>query len=546
VAVFQDSTPNWIVSLISIFWAGAVYVPLVRINPMPRLAAILADDSTASLAPELQLPNTSIINVSNLAPKEESRNRTIYASAEDPALILFTSGSTGIPKGIVLRHRNLAHHIEGYVRAWEIGREIVLQQSAFSFDLSIGQIFTGLSTGGTVVVVPEKTRGDSVALTKLILKNEITWTLLTPSEYSGILESSADDLRKAISWKHALACGEALTRKLVREFKKLSHEKLRLYNAYGPVEAIISATMAEIPLHTDGDDGPVTIGVPNPNYSIYIIDEQCNILPQGFPGEILIGGCGVAVGYLNNEDLTKEKFLPNTFEAGAYHDNGWNMSYRTGDMGRLRKDGAFMYEGRREGDSQVKIRGFRVDLLDIETTLINDSQGVLYDAVVTMRPETQILIAHVIFARAQRPQDTTIYLAKLLADLPLPAYMIPIMAIPVESFPKNLHGKKDRSAIARLPLPQNLTTSSNDSAELTSVEQKLAETWREILPAEFSDLFSIESNTDFFAVGGNSLLLVKLQSCIRDAFNVSIPLLELFDVSSLSKMAARIEASRLV
>jgi hybrid polyketide synthase/nonribosomal peptide synthetase ACE1 len=169
VAVLQDSTKDWIVSIIAIFWSGAVYVPLVPKNPMPRLAAIigaskptaiLADTSTIRLATELQLPNASVINLSLLSTEPKSTAMSVNVSAEDPALILFTSGSTGIPKGIILRHRNLAHHIEGYVKAWNIGREIVLQQSAFSFDLSVGQIFTGLSMGGTVIVVPERTRGD--------------------------------------------------------------------------------------------------------------------------------------------------------------------------------------------------------------------------------------------------------------------------------------------------------------------------------------------------------------------------------------------------
>ncbi|TEY65541.1 hypothetical protein BOTCAL_0139g00080 [Botryotinia calthae] len=555
VAVFQEPTPNCIVSLIAIFWTGAVYVPLVPLNPIPRLAAIviaakpaavLTDESTTILASQLQLSKSGIINVSLLPPAPHPKFIQIPVSAEDPALVLFTSGSTGVPKGIVLRHRNLAHHIEGYVKKWKIGREIVLQQSALSFDLSIGQIFTALSMGGTLVVVPQKTRGDPVSLATIMCKSEVTWTLLTPSEYSSLLEFGTQHLEKAIAWKHAIACGEALTRKLIQGFRKLAHLDVRLYNAYGPVEAIISATMAEISFRDFQDDVPVTIGVPNPNYSIYIVDEQCNLLPQGFPGEILIGGCGVASGYLNNTELTEEKFLINIFESSAASKKGWNVSYRTGDMGRLHKDGTFTFEGRREGDSQVKIRGFRVDLLDIESTILNTAKGVLSDAVVTMRKEAKILISNVVFARNQQPQDPEAWLSEFLRTLPLPTYMIPAVAIPVDFFPKNLHGKKDRLAIANFPLPHELTSSATDATEFSPIERRLAETWRELLPSDFVDLFKIGADTDFFSVGGNSLILVKLQSQIREIFNVSVPLLELFDVSTLSKMAAHIEVSRVV
>ncbi|KAI1637132.1 hypothetical protein F4809DRAFT_640890 [Biscogniauxia mediterranea] len=554
VAVFQEATPDWICSMIAIFWAGAVYVPLVLLNPMPRLAAIvqaaeptaiLAHESTAHLAPDLKAGSTTnIVNVSALSPKDESEPLSIPASGDDPAVILFTSGSTGTPKGIVLRHRNLANHIEGYVTAWKIGREAVLQQSAFSFDLSIGQIFTALSMGGTLVVASTETRGDPVALGSLVRREGITWTLLTPSEYASVLQFGAEELRRATSWKHALSCGEALTRKLVREFAKLGHPSVRLYNCYGPAEAIISATMAEIPFRDDKDDGPVTAGWSNTNYSIYIVDDQRNVLPQGFPGEILIGGCGTAVGYLNDEKQTADKFIADTFESAADRQRGWNVTYRTGDMGRLREDGALMYEGRREGDSQVKIRGFRVDLLDIESTLLNASDGVIADAVVTMRTEAQVLVAHVIFAPDRKPADPATYLRDLLPTLPLPAYMQPTIAVPVDSFPKNLHGKKDRKVIVTLPLPQELTSSASGDVKLSHAERRLAQTWREVLPTEFADLFTLGADTDFFAVGGNSLLLVKLQARIRDTFNVSIPLLQMFDVSSLGKMAARIEASR--
>lgn len=562
VAVLQEATPDWICSVIAVFWAGAVYVPMVLLNPVPRLiaiiqaakpTAILAHDATVHLISQLQTGSATTVNVSRVSSTGAAiaTDIPVLASAEDPAVILFTSGSTGTPKGIVLRHRNLVNHIEGYVKTWDIGRETVLQQSAFSFDLSIGQIFTALTMGGTLVVAPEEARRDPTMLASLIRREKVTWTLLTPSEYTGVLQAAPDELRRASCWKHALACGEALTPRLVHEFAALGHDTVRLYNCYGPAEAIISATMAEIPFRDGGANGPVTVGRPNTNYSIRIIDEHRNLLPQGFPGEILIGGCGVGVGYLNEEQLTGDKFLPNKFVSASDLQHGWNVSYRTGDVGRLRADGTLMHEGRLEGDSQVKIRGFRVDLLDIESTLLNESTGVIADAVVTMRSEAQVLVAHVIFVKDQLPSDDQgAYLTELLASLPLPAYMKPTVAIPVDDFPKNIHGKKDRRAIVALPLPHNANASGTASTgvpeALSAVEARLAEAWCEVLPPDFAEVSAINSRTDFFAVGGNSLLLVKLQAQIRAAFNVSLPLIQLLDTSILSAMATLVESARVV
>ncbi|KAK0664508.1 hypothetical protein QBC41DRAFT_380647 [Cercophora samala] len=560
IGVLQEASPDWICSVVGIFWAGGVYVPMVLLNPVPRLnaiiqaaqpTAILVHQATDQLCSQLELLGARIVNVDRLAsqtPAAET-SKPIPVTGEDSAVILFTSGSTGTPKGIVLRHRNLVNHMEGYVRNWDIGREVVLQQSAFSFDLSIGQIFTALSMGGTLVVAPEDARRDPKILASLIREENVTWTLLTPSEYSGLLQAAPKDLRQASSWKHALACGETLPRKLVREFAKLGHDSVRLYNCYGPAEAIISATMTEIPLRGGDDSGPVTVGKPNVNYSIHIIDEQRNPVPQGFPGEILIGGCGVGVGYLNEEQLTRDKFLTNKFASDSDLEHGWDVAYCTGDMGRLRADGTLMHEGRLEGDSQVKIRGFRVDLLDIEATLLNEANGVIADVVITLRGEAQILVAHVIFAQDQRSlPDRVAYLKDLLASLPLPANMKPTLAVPVDEFPKNLHGKKDRKAILKLPLPQGSSSPTGDAAAemLSPLEKRLAEAWLDVLPTDLANNFTIGSDADFFAVGGNSLLLVKLQGRIRDMFSVSLPLIQLLDASILSQMASLVEASHVV
>lgn len=556
VAIFQKPNAEWICCILAILWAGAVYVPLDSRNPLPRLAAIiqaarpsaiLADASTAEVAPELQAESCKIIDTSRLTPGDHHQLGawSIPASAEDPAIVLFTSGSTGTPKGLVLRHRSLASHLESYIRAYDVGREVVLQQSAFSFDLSLAQVFTALTTGGKLVVVPEDKRGDSDAIVNLLCEEGITWTFATPSEYNSWLEIGEQQLRANSSWSSALSGGERLTPGLVRLFTRLRHEKVRLYNTYGPAETIISATMGEVDYRGSSwdDDRPVPVGSPLPNYSIYILDDRQNALPRGFHGEIFIGGPAPVIGYLNNAELTRDHFLVDRFASAESKTKGWTVMYRTGDMGRLTSDGTLLFEGRRGGDTQVKLRGIRVDLTDIQSTMINASGGVLSDAAVSVRTEEQVVIAHVVFSHGRKPDDTAGYLKGLIAALPLPPYMRPAMAIPIDAIPLNIHGKKDRLAIAQLALPQPLPQ-QRSSSDLTTVQRRLAQLWREILPKEFAELVSIGEETDFFEAGGNSLLLVKLQGRLRNTFQAALALMDMFDNSTLGAMAARIEQSQ--
>lgn len=556
VAVFQSPTSDWICSMVAILWTGAVYVPLDMRNPLPRLAtivesaaprAILAHNTTLNLAPRLGYSHARIVNIDALPAVTHVGHQVIPVSADDPAMILFTSGSTGTPKGLIVRHGNLAKHLESYVTAWRIGQEVVLQQSAFSFDLSLAQIFTALTMGGQLVVVSEDKRGDSVEVARLIRDQRVTYTFATPSEYTSWLQFGGEELRLASSWKLALSGGERFTSELVRLFAKTDNGRVRVLNTYGPAETIISATMIEIPFRSwEGhDDTPIPVGTPLPNYRVYVVDDDLNILPRGYRGEVVIGGPAPVKGYLNNEELTREHFITDPFAMRNDEAKGWTVAYRTGDIGRFTQDGILLFEGRRSGDTQVKLRGIRVDILDIEATLISHSDGVVSNAVVSVRTEAQIIVAHVEFSTGCRPSDASHYLRRLVVNLPLPPYMRPTIAIPIDKMPLNVHGKKDRAAVSEFPLPEWLPSPSQDVA-LTALQRRLAEAWRDVLPPDFAALFDIGPDTDFFAVGGNSLLLVKLQARLRGSFGVSLPLKGMFDESSLRDMAARIEASGVI
>ena len=547
VAVFQQATSDWICSLLAIMRIGAIYVPLDLRNPLPRLAAIvrncqphaiLTDGSTSSDAPGLDISYAKVISVHRIALKPSAR---IVNSArpDSPAAILYTSGSTGLPKGIIIKHSSLRNEMEGYTKTWKLGAERVLQQSAFTFNHSTDQIFTGLVNGGMVYVVPWSKRGDPLEITKLMVDEKITYTKATPSEYLLWLQHGSSNLKQASHWRSAFGGGETLTSRLMDEFRSLNLPQLHFFNSYGPAEITVSSTKMEIAYHQDLPDERIPCGYSLPNYATYILDDQLKPVPPGMPGEIVIGGAGVSLGYLHNKELTDQHFIPDPYATPEDVAQGWTTMYRTGDIGRLRSDGALIFNNRIAGDTQIKIRGIRIELGDIESNIVRASKGALREAIVTLRgSDPEFLVAHVVFAPQHEITDEEEFLRQLLTHLPIPQYMIPVMAIPLDRLPLSNHSKVDRKAIQTLPLPERAKTST----ELSETMDTLKCLWEDVLCNKQLG-FQMTPATSFFQVGGNSLLIVRLQSRIRDTFNVVVRLVELLGANTLGEMGQKIEES---
>ena len=550
VAVFQQATSDWVCSLLAIMRVGAIYVPLDLRNPLPRLAAIvgdcqphaiLADGTTASDTSELKVPEAKMINVSRVGQQPSARVFNC-ARPESPAAILYTSGSTGNSKGIVIKHSSLRNEMEGYTKTWKLGAERVLQQSAFTFNHSTDQIFTGLVNGGTVYVVPLSKRGDPLEITKLIIDENITYTKATPSEYLQWLQYGSSNLNQSTQWRNAFGGGETLNHTLIQEFHTLNLPQLHFFNSYGPAEITVSSTKMEIPYHQDLSGERIPCGYSLPNYVAYILDDQLKPVPVGMPGEIVVGGAGVSIGYLHNKELTDSHFVHDPYATPEHVAQGWTTMYRTGDIGRMRSDGALIFDNRIAGDTQIKIRGIRIELGDIESNIIRESQGALSEAVVTLRgSDPEFLVAHVVFTPRHGVPDEEEFLRELLAHLPIPQYMIPVMAIPLDRLPLSNHSKVDRKAIQGLSLPLRKET----SIELTETMDQLKQLWEDVLCNKELG-FNITPVTSFFLVGGNSLLIVRLQSRIRDMFNVVVRLVELLGGNTLGEMARKIEESMVV
>lgn len=553
VGVFQKCGVMWICSLLAIWRSGAVYVPLDLRNGLPRLVstvdvvrpgAILCDDSVAEDIVQLACPTTTrIVNVDQILKVDIPPTRRFnQATRESSAMILSSSGSTGVPKCIEVGHSSLLNLFEGDSKTWNLGRPNVLQQSAYSFDISMDQIMTSLVNGGSLFIASQEQRSDFGELAKIIADNDITYTMATPSEYSCWINYASSILSQAQHWRLANIGGEGWSSNLCDSFETLFLPNLELQNCYGPAESCVWCTRCKI--QYPADNTLIPAGPALSNYSLYIVDRKSNVVPTGILGEILIGGAGTAVGYYKDSELTKGKFTTDQNASPAHTAGGWDRVYRTGDKGYLMDDGNLVVQGRISNDAQIKLRGFRIELEDIEISIVRESNGVLSRSVASMRGEAHLsfLVAFVEFVDGYPVEDRHAYLARLLNELPLPQYMRPNWLIPVDRLPLNSHGKVNRLAIATLPVSLD-TPEEGLAVDFTPTEKIIQDLWLEILSESVPHRASIGPNSDFFQLGGNSLVTILLQTRIREKFGVVIPLVKIFESSTLSGLAATIDLS---
>lgn len=577
VAVLQEPTGDWIASILAIMRLGAVYLPLDQGNPWNRLTTItqdcrpevvLVDKNTEQHVEKLNEPRLKIIDVSNLKFKDKHGKKHNFSSIETKAgqvaTILYTSGSTGTPKGIVLKHEGLCNWLEFTAQLYDLkDDEVVLQQSAPGFDMSMIQIFTALCFGGTLCLVPRALRGDAAALVNMINDRGITYSMSCASEtFSWFKFGNVHGLAKS-KWRRAVIAGEPGVQVLLKEFAALEKPELKIFHAYGPTEISWTATNMELPYRDYARHLPknIAVGYPLPNYTVYILDEHLRVVPPGVQGEVYIGGPGIASGYLNNGALTSERFIPDLFASSEQRRRGWRTLHRAGDLGRWGPQGELFLEGRMTGDTQVKLRGLRIDLREIERALLDASQGMLTEAAVSVRrhgpvgengiESSSFLVAHVVLEQAydldSRVNDTTKLLGNLLPRLDLPRYMTPATIIPLSHMPLTTSSKLDRRAIAALPLPESsscdVLKEHEQHSDMSDTEAQLRGIWQDVVSDKIGQLnhAPIGPETDFFHVGGTSLLLLDLRRRIQTKWDIKLNLIEMFDASTLASMALAVD-----
>ncbi|PKX89195.1 lovastatin nonaketide synthase [Aspergillus novofumigatus IBT 16806] len=548
VVVLCEPSIDTYAAMLAILHIGAVYVPLDMSLPAARHRAMievckpeLLIFHPATTAAAAQCGHGGDIATLNLSEVSASAQEPPSAAAVNDSFLLFTSGSTGTPKGIRLSQGGIMNYAASKSATLGLGRVKVLQQSSTGFDMSVAQAFNAFANAGTLVVASSKARGDPIMIAQLMVDEAIEFTICTPSEYLMLATYAADSLRQCMQWRHACSGGEAVLGGLVSELQRLELPDLTLTDCYGPTEISCAATFRTIPLKpgVEGTGAPNSVGKTIPNISVYIVGNDCEALPAGFHGEICIGGRGVARGYLD-ANLSSSKFVRDPFATADDVARGWNVMYRTGDNGCLREDGSLTFLGRTDGDTLVKLRGLRIELNEVANVILHTAQGSLADAVVTVRGQPEFLVAHVVFARGEHLSESQ--LDTLCADLPLPRYMIPSMIIPLDRLPTSPNGKADRKAVGELPLPAR-SHESDKKVSLTVAEGELRLVWRAIL-GEAAGAANIQTDTDFFTIGGSSLLLARLQNALKERMGVQMPLHDLYQASTLGKMAAMTSKER--
>ena len=568
VGMLLDPVADAVCCILAILRLGLVWIPLDTHNHQRRLRlavqesrprVLVCHNATKKLAQQISADTdfTSILNIDNddgdgddqdenKVPVPQDTVESNSNRSSQPAMILYTSGSTGTPKGVVLTHGGLLNQIYGTTTALGLGRETILQQSPLRFDLMLDQIFLALCNGGTIVMVGKTERGDPTQMAELMIRHGVTLTHFVPSEYSALLSYGRHILSKTHTWRYAMSGGEKLSRELRRAFRKLDCDALKLVNVYGPAEITVACARGIVPYRelSDVHESSSDYLYPSPNYGLETIDTDMNVLPVGFPGEICISGPGVGLGYLERPEESGRKFTQRKSVASS--SRGVEI-YRSGDKGRLLADGTLKVLGRLDGDSQVKIHGFRVELDEIANAIVQISDGTIVNAAASLRPgqPSGVLIAFVVFDSEFTGNKSNL-IDWLQSNLTLPSIVKPTFVVPIDRISATANGKTDRGAVNELPIPKPVDPSTTDTLtpSLSPWEISIKEVWEEVLSTQVAQISGyrheqvmIQPSSDFFHVGGNSILMIKLKSLLQVQFGVTVSMPEVFHANTLSSMA---------
>jgi amino acid adenylation domain-containing protein len=517
VGICLERSLEMVVSILGVLKAGGAYLPLDPSYPKQRVRYMLEDSwTTLVLSGQrdkawLKGAGVRVIGVDTQwreIDEESGRMPDSGVGPENPAYVIYTSGSTGLPKGVVNRHGSLVNRLLWMRHAYQVDEnDRVLHKTPFSFDVSVWELLLPLTAGAQMVIAEPEGHKDSAYLSGLIEREQVTIVHFVPSMLGVFL--SEEQAHKLTSVRCVICSGEELTIRLQENL--VERMTAQMENLYGPTEAAIDVTRWSCV--KGSKRARVPIGRPIWNTQIYILDERMEPVPVGAPGDIYIGGAGLARGYVSKGDLTAESFLP-----CPYGDWGGARMYQTRDLGRYLSDGSIEYLGRT--DHQVKVRGFRIELGEI-ASVARQLSGIR-DAVITLGEDAagdRKLIGYYVCEREKEP--ATGDLTELLRER-VPEYMVPTVWVKLDALPLTLNGKIDRK---RLPAPEKTRRKTPESyvAPRTQMEEEVAAIFREVLKLD-----RIGVSDSFFELGGHSLMATQVISRLRKIFQVEIPLKVLF------------------
>ncbi|MFE9326301.1 non-ribosomal peptide synthase/polyketide synthase [Nocardia sp. NPDC052278] len=528
VVLAMRRSVDLVVAVYAVVRAGGAYVPIDPDHPVDRIAYVIETAAPACVLttsrdglpietslPAMEVDRLELADYAATPITDDERVRPLRP--EHPAYVIFTSGSTGLPKGVTLSHAAIVNQLAWLRDRFALGPHgSALLKTPATFDLSVWEFWSVLTTGGRLVVTEPGTERDPDRLLALIERHAVTVLHAVPSLVGMLLAVSDAPLPNSL--RQVLAIGEALPPATAIEFRRRAeYSGARLFNLYGPTEAAVSITAFEVdadPTHI------VPIGAPAWNSRVYVLDSRLQPVPVGVTGELYLAGAQLARGYQRRPALTADRFVADPFASAV----GATM-YRTGDIVRWRSEGTLEYLER--ADFQVKIGGFRIELGEVEAALLRLPE--VRAAVAVAHAGTR-LIAYVAVPDSTAAAELAGALRAAVAT-ELPTYMVPAAIVVLESLPLNANGKVDRAA-----LPEPVFATAAFRAPTSELERLVAATFVEVIAAE--EMVGLD--THFFAVGGNSLAATRLAAQLGAALGVRVPVAAVFDAPTVGLLAARL------
>ncbi|AQZ67801.1 putative non-ribosomal peptide synthetase [[Actinomadura] parvosata subsp. kistnae] len=521
VGVCLERGPDLVPALLAVLKTGAGFLPLDPGQPAGRIAFIVSDAGARTVVTTSDLADGlpgDLVLLDSLETGDEP-GPDPAVRPEDPAYVIYTSGSTGRPKGVVVTHANVLRLFTATERHYGFGpHDVWTLFHSYAFDFSVWEMWGALLHGGRLVVVPRELVRDPGRFLDLLVARKVTVLNQTPSAFRQLVAYAAegDPRIDRLSLRAVIFGGEKLELGELRPWiRRLGTTRPRLINMYGITETTVHTTFHEI----GPDDAGSPIGHPLADLRVHLLDEYGAAAPPGVPGELYVGGPGVARGYLGRPALTAARFVPDPYGPPG------SRLYRSGDLAKRGRDGGLEFLGR--ADDQVKIRGYRIELGEIQSALLD--QPSVRDAVVVLRADT--LLGYVEPAGDELDPGE---LKQALAGR-LPEYMVPSAIVPVERIPLTANGKLDRAA---LPEPgRDEVGAAAFVAPRTVVEACLAEVWQDVLAID-----KVGAQDDFFQLGGNSILVLRMIARVHEETGIEVGAREVFGNPSLARLSAVVEA----